>query len=67
MEPVDKRQIGPVTTAATGGVALSGVVCWLSEQITQTEIPDNIELYVAILFTIAAGYLVKPKAKRAAE
>lgn len=66
MEP-DKRQIGPVTTAVTGGVALSGVVCYAIEEITNRQIPDQIEYYLAILFAIGAGWLVKPKGKRAAE
>jgi len=64
---VDKRSIGPVTTAATGGVALSGILCWLVEEITRRDVPDNVQTWLAILFTIGAGFAVKPRGKRAAE
>jgi len=63
----DKRQIGPITTVVTGGVALAGIICYAIEEISAREIPDNIEWYAAVLFTIIAGWSVKPKAKRVAE
>lgn len=62
----DKRQIGPVTTAAGGGVAVAGVICWLFEEFTKRDIPDNVENYVAIILAIAAGWAVRPHGKRVA-
>lgn len=62
----DKRQIGPVTTAVTGGVALAGIICWIIEEITRVEVPTDVQGYMGIVFAIAAGWAVKPRGKRAA-
>jgi len=67
LEPVDKRQIGPVTTAAGGGVAAAGVLSWAVEQIWHIQVPTDVQTYLGILFVIAAGWAVRPRGKRVAE
>lgn len=62
---VDKRQIGPVTTAAGGGVAAAGLISWLIEEFAHIEVPSDVQTYMGILFVIVAGWAVKPKGKRA--
>lgn len=66
METVDKRQIGPVTTAAGGGVAAAGVLSWIVEQVWHIDVPTDVQTYLGILFVIAAGWAVRPRGKRAA-
>lgn len=66
MEPVDKRQIGPVTTAASAGAAASGLIAWGLKQFG-VEMEPEVQGYLAILLVVAAGFLVRPKGKRAAE
>jgi len=66
MENVDKRQIGPVTTAASGGVAAAGVLSWIIETVWHLEVPTDVQTYLGILFVIAAGFAVRPAGKRAA-
>lgn len=67
MEAVDKRQIGPVTTAAGAGAALSGLIAWLLSEFAHIDMPPAVQGYLAILFVVAAGFLVRPKGKRVAE
>lgn len=67
MDTVDKRQIGPVTTAVSGGVAASGLICWLIEEFLHREVPTDVQTYIGILFAIGAGWMVKPRGKRVAE
>jgi len=62
----DKRQIGPVTTAASGGVAAAGVLSWLIETIVHIQVPTDVQTYLGILFVIAAGWAVRPAGRRAA-
>jgi len=57
----DKRQIGPVTTAASGGVAAAGVLSWVVEQIWEVQVPTDVQTYLGILFVIIAGWAIKPK------
>lgn len=52
------RNIGPVTTAATGGAALAGIVCWLAEIIFAVEVPTDVQGYLAVVFVILAGWAV---------
>lgn len=66
MDTVDKRQIGPVTTAAGGGVAAAGVLSWIVEQVWHIDVPTDVQTYLGILFVIAAGWAVKPRGKRVA-
>jgi hypothetical protein len=66
MESVDKRQIGPVTTAASGGVAAAGVLSWLIETAFPVEVPTDVQTYLGILFVILAGWAVRPAGKRSA-
>jgi hypothetical protein len=66
METVDKRQIGPVTTAASGGVAAAGIICWCVEEFAHVAVPGDIQTYLGILLVILAGWLIKPAGKRAA-
>jgi len=54
----EKRVIGPVTTATTGGVALSGIICWAVEEFAHVQVPSDVQGYAAVLFCIIAGYLV---------
>lgn len=63
---VDKRQIGPVTTAAGGGVAAAGVISWVVEQIWHIQVPTDVQTYFGILLVILAGWMVKPKGDHAA-
>jgi len=63
---VDKRQIGPVTTAAGGGAALAGIICWGLGRFAGVDVPSDVQGYLALLFVIIAGYLVRPAGKRAA-
>jgi len=67
MDTVDKRQIGPVTTAASGGVAAAGVIAWLVEIIWHVQVPTDVQTYLGIVFVIAAGWAVRPRGKRVAE
>ena len=55
------RTIGPVTTAAGGGAALSAVVAWLLQVFLHVDVPVEIQGALAILFVILAGWLVKPR------
>jgi len=64
---VDKRQIGPVTTAASGGVAAAGILCWLLETAFPVEVPTDVQTYMGIILVIIAGWAVKPRGKRVAE
>lgn len=66
MDQVDKRQIGPVTTAAGGGVALAGIISWLLEITLHIEVPTDVQTYMGIVFVILAGWAVRPAGKRAA-
>jgi len=61
MDTVNPRQIGPVTTAASGGVAAAGVVSWLIETFAHIPVPTDVQTYLGILFVIAAGLAVKPR------
>jgi len=63
---VDRRQIGPVTTAASGGVAAAGVLSWLIETIWGIQVPTDVQTYLGILFVIGAGLAVRPAGKRSA-
>jgi len=63
----DKRQIGPVTTAASGGVAVSFLIAWLVEEFTGREIPSDVQAALGVVLVIIAGWLVKPQGKRVAE
>ena len=65
MEPVDKRQIGPVTTAATAGAAASGLIAWGLKQFG-VEMEPEVQGYLAILFVVVAGWIVRPHGKRVA-
>lgn len=67
MESVDKRQIGPVTTAASGGVAVAGILVWLIETFAKVDVPDSVQTYLGIILAILAGLAVKPRGKRVAE
>lgn len=63
---VDKRQIGPVTTAAGGGVALAGIIAWLLEITLHVEVPTDVQTYMGIVFVILAGWAVRPAGRRVA-
>jgi hypothetical protein len=63
METADKRQIGPVTTAAGGGVAAAGIICWLVELIFHIDVPTDVQTYIGIVLVIAAGWAVKPASR----
>lgn len=64
----DKREIGPVTTATTGGAALVGILAWGAEAFAHVEIPVEVQGYATVLVVLIAGYLVKPgTGKRIAE
>jgi len=64
---MDKRQIGPVTTAASGGVAVAGILTWLIEEFTNVDVPDQVQTYMGIVLVILAGWAIKPRGKRVAE
>lgn len=59
----DPRQIGPVTTAASGGVAAAGIISWAIETWTDVDVPTDVQTYIGIILVIVAGWLIKPKAK----
>lgn len=63
MQPVDPRQIGPVTTAAGGGVAAAGIICWLVETFAHIQVPTDVQTYIGIILVIVAGWAVKPRNK----
>jgi len=65
METADKRQIGPVTTAATAGAAASGLIAWGLKQVG-IDMEPEVQGYLAILLVVAAGWAVRPHGKRAA-
>lgn len=55
------RVVGPVTTATTAGAAAGTVLVWAVEAITARDIPDPVELAVAVLLGLLGGFLVPPK------
>jgi len=61
MENVNPRQIGPITTAASGGVAAAGITTWLIETLCNVPVPSDVQTYLGILFVIIAGWAVKPR------
>ena len=61
---VDKRQIGPVTTAASGGVALAGILSWVLEITLGVTVPTDVQTYMGIVFVILAGLAVRPAGAR---
>jgi len=61
MDTTPARTIGPVTTAAGGGAALSAVISWLLETLLGVQVPTEIQGALAVLFVILAGWLVKPR------
>lgn len=63
MNNVDPRQIGPVTTAAGGGVAAAGIISWAIEEFAGREVPTDVQTYIGIVLVIIAGWLIKPKGK----
>ena len=60
MENNTGRTIGPVTTAAGGGVAVAGILSWLLGVIFGLEVPTEVQTYMGIVFVLIAGFLVKP-------
>jgi hypothetical protein len=64
-----KRSVGPVTTAAGVGAALSGLIAWLLKQFAGIEVPPEVQGYLAIILVVVAGWAVRPrtKARRVAE
>lgn len=58
---VPGRTVGPVTTAAGGGAALSAVISWLLETLLHVQVPTEIQGALAVLFVILAGWAVKPR------
>ena len=67
MDTVDRRQVGPVTTAAGAGAALSGLLAWLLKQFAGIDMPPEVQGYLAIILVVLAGWLIKPRGKRVAE
>lgn len=63
---VDKRQVGPVTTAATAGAAASGLIAWGLKQFG-VDMEPEVQGYLAILLVVIAGWMVRPSGKRAAQ
>ena len=61
MDTTSTRSIGPVTTAAGGGAALSAVVSWLLQVTLHVDVPVEIQGSLAVLFVILAGWAVKPR------
>lgn len=60
MADTPTRTIGPVTTAAGGGVAVAGIICWLVELLAHVEVPTDVQTYIGIVLVLIAGYWVKP-------
>lgn len=56
-----KRQIGPVTTAATGGAAAAGIIAWLIETLAGIDVPTDVQTYMSIVLVILAGWIVPPR------
>lgn len=54
------RTIGPVTTAAGGGVAVAGILSWLLGLTLGVDVPSEIQTYMGIVFVVIAGWMVKP-------
>jgi hypothetical protein len=61
MDTTPTRTIGPVTTAAGGGAALSAVLAWLLQTTLNVDVPVEIQGAMAVLFVILAGWAVKPR------
>jgi len=56
----EKRTVGPVTTAAAGGAAVSGLIAWLLQQFAGVDMPPEVQGYLAIILVVAAGYAIRP-------
>ncbi len=54
------RTIGPVTTAAGGGVAVSGILAWLLQVTLGVDVPNEVQTYMGIVFVLIAGWMIKP-------
>lgn len=66
MENNTGRTIGPVTTAAGGGVAVAGIIAWLLNVTLGVDVPNEVQTYMGIVFVLIAGWSIKPKGKRVA-
>ncbi|WP_144630293.1 hypothetical protein [Arthrobacter woluwensis] len=59
--PTPARTIGPVTTAASGSVAVVVVLAYMLRAIWGIELPEEVTGAAAVLVSLIAGYLVPPK------
>ena len=57
----EPRTIGPVTTAAGGGVAAATVLCWLISLLWNVTVPTDVQGAISLLFVILAGAAVRPR------
>lgn len=55
------RTIGPVTTAASGSVAVVVVIAYMLRAIWGIDLPDEVTGAAAVLVSLIAGYLVPPR------
>lgn len=60
----DKRSIGPVTTAASVGAAVSFLICSLIQMIWSVEITTEMQGALTVVLVALAGLSVPPNSTR---
>lgn len=58
--PAPSRTIGPVTTASAAGTATALILVYVAG-LFGLEVPDPVAGAVALLLTLAGGFMVKPR------
>jgi|GEM_PF-5269801 len=61
MPDAPKRTIGPVTTAASGSVAVVVVGGYILRTVWGIDLPADVTGAAAVLVSLIAGYLVPPR------
>ena len=54
-----ERQVGPVTSAITGSLAVAMILAWVLRQFG-VELPADIQAAISVLISLIAGYAVRP-------
>jgi len=58
------RQVGPVTSAISGSLAVAMIVAWILRQFG-VEVPADIQAAVSVLVSLIAGHFARPAGEHA--